>query len=181
MIEQQNQDYRFAKLPVADILLELKNKPKVEPESLMAQRSKPLVIIDTNVWLDILYWHDAQVETLGEKLQSRALTVCVTLETVEELADVISRKQFGLDDLEQRKLVTRVLDQSVLVQTPPASHVKCRDADDQKFLDLAQSVKADYLITKDKLVLKAGKRLKSLGTRTLEPKAFEALFLGVGL
>lgn len=47
---------------------------------------------------------------------------------------------------------------------------RCRDPDDQKFLDIAQFSQAQLLITRDKLVLKAGKRLKKEGTLVLTPQ-----------
>lgn len=46
---------------------------------------------------------------------------------------------------------------------------RCRDKDDQKFLDLAYAVGAELLFTKDKLVRRAAKKLARFGLRTLSP------------
>ena len=46
----------------------------------------------------------------------------------------------------------------------------CRDPLDQKFLELAAATRALGLVTKDKLVLRAGKKLARLGVKTELPE-----------
>ncbi len=163
--------YRFAKLPTAGFLLALQTQNALLPETIAQdKRVKPLLVIDTNVWLDILYWGDAQTVQLASDIESGAVDVCITLAAIEELADVIARKQFAIEPERQLTLLKHVLSVSTLVAPPSKATAKCRDADDQKFLDLTQSVGADYLVTKDKLVLKAGKRLKKYGVLVLTPQ-----------
>ena len=43
-----------------------------------------------------------------------------------------------------------------MAETPPLP--KCRDPDDQKFLELARDCGADYLVTKDKALLVLARR-----------------------
>ncbi|MDO4937546.1 MAG: putative toxin-antitoxin system toxin component, PIN family [Sutterellaceae bacterium] len=171
MTELDASDYRFAKLPTADFLLSLQTQEAVLPETMaLCERTKPLLVIDTNVWLDILYWDDVQTRELASDIENGTVDVCITLAAIEELADVVSRKYFVIDPERQLSLLKHVLSVATLVAPPPGATAKCRDTDDQKFLDLAQSVGADFLVTKDKLVLKAGKRLKKYGVLVLTPQ-----------
>lgn len=164
--------YRFAKLPTAEILLSIAKQPCVQPLTIASQnRIKPVVVIDTNVWLDLLYWRDKDACDLKQRIQRREFVICITLACLEELADVISRTHFALDKTQQLAFLDEVLKLTTVVSTPESSAVRCRDEDDQKFLDLAQAVGADYLLSKDKLVLRAGKRLKKFGTLSLTPKS----------
>ena len=74
--------------------------------------------------------------------------------------DVISRPQFKLSDDQQREIHaqwqswSRLFDDASLVNAP----WKCKDRDDQVFINLAYSLKPAILISKDKLVLKIAKR-----------------------
>jgi predicted nucleic acid-binding protein len=55
------------------------------------------------------------------------------------------------------------------VETAPACHYKCKDTDDQVFVDLAAQHQAT-LISKDKAVLKLKNRLARLGSKVLAAK-----------
>lgn len=168
-----NPNYRFAALPTADFLLSVKDMPAVDSASVAdSNRDIPLAVIDTNVWLDLYFWDDAGVESLKALIEAKRISVCTTLECLEELADVIHRPQFALTVEKQHELLKRVLSVCTLVVQPTDVTVKCRDGDDQKFLNLAHALKADFLVTKDKLVLKAGKKLKKFGTLTVTPSHF---------
>lgn len=163
--------YRFAKLPTAELLLSIAELACVQPSIVANQaRTKPVVVIDTNVWLDLLYWHDKDAQELNQRIERREYVICITLACLEELADVISRTHFALDEKQQHAILNEVLQITTLICAPESSSARCRDTDDQKFLDLAQAVGADFLITKDKLVLKAGKKLKKAGVMTLTPE-----------
>lgn len=170
--------YRFANLPTASLLLGLRSDT---PSRIDSADVRPRVVIDTNVWLDILYWHDKSVEPLTEFLENRSIAAFTSIQCVEEFADVISRKQFHLEDRQQIDLLNRLLSLTLVCSSETAAPVKCPDPDDQKFLDLAFCVKSDFLVTKDKLVLKAGKRLRVHGTKTLTPEgvclALDQLFV----
>lgn len=168
-----NLNYRFAMLPTADFLLSVKDMPAVEAAELAgSNRDIPLAVIDTNVWLDLYFWNDAGVESLKALIDAKRISVCTSLECLEELADVIHRPQFKLTVEKQHDLLKQVLSVCKLVVQPTDVTVKCRDGDDQKFLNLAHALKADFLVTKDKLVLKAGKKLKKFGTIVTTPSNF---------
>ena len=139
-------------------------------------RRIPLAVLDTNVVLDLWYWNDKDALALRSALQEKRIACACTFGTLVELADVIGRAQFALTVAQQEELLETYADMSLTVAEDYApSSVRCLDRDDQKFLDLAQAVKADWLFTKDKLVTRAGRKLRAAGTRTLTPKEWAAL------
>lgn len=168
-----NPNYRFAALPTAEFLLSVKDMPAADAQALAdSDRNVPLAVIDTNVWLDLYFWNNAASDVLKALIDAERISVCTSLECLEELADVLHRPQFKLTVEKQYELLKRVLSVCTLVVQPTDVTVKCRDVDDQKFLNLAYALKANFLVTKDKLVLKAGKKLKKYGTLTVTPTHF---------
>lgn len=121
---------------------------------------KPVVVLDTNILLDILVFDDERAHPLRAALANQELDAVATQNTIEELADVISRPQFHLDEQTQKETIlqwqswSRVIDDLDLQVAP----WKCKDRDDQVFINLAYTLKPATLITKDKLVLKIAKR-----------------------
>jgi putative PIN family toxin of toxin-antitoxin system len=121
---------------------------------------KPVVVLDTNILLDILVFDDERAHPLRAALANQELDAVATQNTIEELADVISRPQFHLDEQTQKETIlqwqswARVIDELDLQVAP----WKCKDRDDQVFINLAYTLKPATLITKDKLVLKIAKR-----------------------
>lgn len=121
---------------------------------------KPIVVLDTNILLDILVFDDELAHPLRTALTNQELDAVATQQTLEELADVISRPQFDLDLQQQTNVMmqwqswVRIVNDEDLVIAP----WKCKDRDDQVFINLAFSLKPSTLISKDKMVLKIAKR-----------------------
>jgi putative PIN family toxin of toxin-antitoxin system len=121
---------------------------------------KPTVILDTNILLDILVFDDQRAHPLRAALSNQELDALVTEDTLDELIDVISRPQFSLDKQKQAEILSQWRNWSRLVKQSDLQVApwKCKDRDDQVFLNLAFSFKPSTLISKDKLVLKLAKR-----------------------
>ncbi|MEW6118805.1 MAG: PIN domain-containing protein [Pseudomonadota bacterium] len=134
--------------------------------------SEPLLVIDTNVVLDFLYFDDPASRPLRQALEAGRVRAAVTPATLAEWLHVLAYPQFGLDAGAQRRLADRyrslcTVFESVAVQamphkgTPTRYRLKpmqdrmprCKDGDDQKFLDLAAQLGAP-LVSKDRAVLK---------------------------
>jgi putative PIN family toxin of toxin-antitoxin system len=118
------------------------------------------LILDTNILLDIFVFDDQRAHPLRAALSNQEIDALVTEDTLDEFIDVISRSQFGLDKQKQAEILlqwqnwSRLVKQSDLQVAP----WKCKDRDDQVFINLAFSFKPSTLISKDKLVLKLAKR-----------------------
>ncbi|KVE29792.1 PIN domain-containing protein [Burkholderia singularis] len=64
---------------------------------------------------------------------------------------------------------------------PPRPLPKCKDRDDQKFLELAYAARADWLVSKDRALLKLARRTeRDFGFRIAPPESFAARALPAG-
>ena len=113
------------------------------------------VVLDTNILLDIFVFNDERAGNLKQAIVSGSIPAIASQKTVLELADVISRPLFKLNEatqaaiLAQWQSIARQHDDSCLAPAPWRSH----DPDDQIFLDLAYQFRPTILISKDNAVL----------------------------
>mgnify|MGYP000352460753 FL=1 len=118
------------------------------------------VVLDTNILLDIFVFNDERAGNLKQAIVSGSIPAIASQKTVLELADVISRPLFKLDDvtqasiLEQWQSLAEQHDDSALASAP----WKCQDPDDQIFLDLAYQLRPAILISKDNALLHIASR-----------------------
>jgi putative PIN family toxin of toxin-antitoxin system len=125
------------------------------------------IVIDTNILLDIYVFQDPQGATLKARILSGEMLPVASTETNAEFAEVIAREKFGLSRDEQQAALSDWMQTSRLQDTTqilPAPW-RCKDKDDQKFLDLAYSLKPCVLISKDKQVLRFKKRAQREGVQ----------------
>ena len=125
-----------------------------------------LVVIDTNIVLDLFIFSDPRCVALKLALQNQKLRWISTQIMRDELERVLAYTQ-----LQPRMAFYAVTAAQVLAQfdaharitaiAPRAVYV-CKDEDDQKFIDLAAAHNA-VLLSKDKAVLSMRKRLVRLG------------------
>ena len=116
------------------------------------------IVIDTNIWLDMLVFDDPRTRRLAGLLQPRAPVQPLASEEMRaELADVLTRSRFALDHDRQATLLAR-FDATVLPAPPmPDCRLPCSDPDDRKFLDLAVGRRTDWLLSRDRALLAARK------------------------
>lgn len=120
---------------------------------------KPIVI-DTNVLLDLFVFEDPRWADLLAALESREIDAVTRADCREEYLAVLHYPHLPLDEAKRAQAAAR-FDDLLRVVAPDAKHVRlpvCSDRDDQKFLELARDSGAAVLVTKDKALLKLGKR-----------------------
>ena len=119
-----------------------------------------LVVLDTNILLDILVFEDPSIMVLKDALQSGYLTAWTREEILEEFTEVIARPAFKLATELQEKLAQQARELQLIDNTSALSPApfRCADEDDQVFLDLALKLAPCLLISKDKEVLKLKSR-----------------------
>lgn len=122
--------------------------------------NKPLLVIDTNVVLDLLHFDDATARPLRFALEAGRVRSVASAATLDELLRVLAYPEFGLDDAQQAVLVARyqALSETVESVDVRAGLPRCSDPDDQKFIELAAAVRAQGLVSKDRAVLKLRRR-----------------------
>lgn len=116
------------------------------------------VVIDTNIWLDMLVFDDPRTRRLATLLAAPIQVQPLASEEMRaELADVIARPQFGLDAGRQSSLLARFDTTVLAAPSAPDCGLPCRDPDDRKFLDLAVGRRTSWLLSRDRALLAARK------------------------
>ena len=126
---------------------------------------KPVVVLDTNILLDVLVFDDSRAHPLRAALIAGSLDAVATDKTLAEFLDVIGREQFSLSQERQHEIMSQWRSWARLIndQVRDAAPWKCKDRDDQVFINLAYTLKPAILISKDKMVLKIAKRAQKDG------------------
>lgn len=118
----------------------------------------PRVVFDTNVVLSALLFRAGRLAWLRSHWASGRVVPLVSADTVTELVRVLAYPRFGLSQVEIEELLCIYLPFAEPVSVARhASAPRCRDAADQKFVDLALAGRADILVTGDKDLLALGK------------------------
>jgi uncharacterized protein len=122
--------------------------------------NKPLLVLDTNVVLDLLHFDDAAVRPLRHALEAGRVRCVVADSTLEEWRRVLGYPEFVLDAARQAALFARYRALSAKVDggEPRFDLPRCSDPDDQKFIELAAAAGAQALVSKDRAVLKLRRR-----------------------
>ncbi|MBU8895112.1 putative toxin-antitoxin system toxin component, PIN family [Corallococcus sp. M34] len=121
------------------------------------------VVLDTNVVLDLFVFDDAWARPLRAPLEQGALIAWVDAATLRELELVLAYPSFALDAVAQRAVWVRYQSLARVASLDGGGRElpRCRDADDQKFLELADRSGAAWLVSKDRRLLSmaGGQRL----------------------
>lgn len=140
-----------------------------------ARSPRLALVLDTNVVLDLLHFRDAAAAPLREALQAEAAICYVDAPCREELARVLRYAQFALGEEDARRILAEYAALARVAAErgePQPALPRCRDPDDQKFIELAQAVQADLLVTKDKALLRlAGALRRQTGIAVVTPAA----------
>ena len=117
------------------------------------------LVLDTNIWLDWLVFHDPAVEPLRTSSRKGLVQIPINAACLAELGRVFVYPQFELDAGQRNRLFTEVRNSTYRVDKVLLSPIpRCADPDDQKFLELARDAQADWLITKDKALLRLARK-----------------------
>ncbi|MFO7542855.1 MAG: putative toxin-antitoxin system toxin component, PIN family [Thiobacillus sp.] len=132
--------------------------------------NKPLLVLDTNVVFDLLYFDDPAAQPLRRALESGSVRCVVNAATLDEFKRVLAYPHFDMDGARQSALMGRYRAWSEMEETQDGhtSLPRCGDPDDQKFLELAAACGAHGLVSKDHALLKLRRRCAPL-FRILSP------------
>ena len=136
-----------------------------------------LIVIDTNIVLDLLVFDDPVWAPLQVALGAGSLRWIATPSMRVELERVLGypliARRLLRDARAPEDVLARFDAQAQMVDAKPVRAVfVCKDPDDQVFIDLAVAHKA-RLLSKDKLVLAMRKRLATLGVEVAPVFVFQ--------
>jgi putative PIN family toxin of toxin-antitoxin system len=114
------------------------------------------VVFDTGVVLSALLFRHGRAAELRAVWVTRSIECLVSPETLDELVRVLRYPKFALAPAQLEVLLGDYLPFTrVVAARPPrtARLPRCRDRDDQKFLELAAAGRASSLVTGDRDLL----------------------------
>jgi uncharacterized protein len=120
------------------------------------------LVLDTQIWLDWLVFDDPGVRRMRNAVHLGRAQIVIDAACEAELERVLAydlgkhsiSREAQLAAVEQARRLARRVQVIPLPGLP-----QCRDADDQKFIELAAATQADALVTKDRELLRMKRRL----------------------
>jgi len=124
-------------------------------------------VLDTNVWLDLLVFGDPRAAALRTALEDGRVLAVTDGNCRDEWLRVLGYPLLRLGDADREAMAAAF---DVLAHPlPPVSHAaaatlpRCRDPDDQKFLQLAHDAGARWLLSRDRHLLSLARRCRREG------------------
>ena len=128
-----------------------------------------IAVLDTQVVLDWLVFRDASAASLGRAIENRSVRWLASAPMLREIERVLDRgvgAAWSPDRAAIRDTCARLAHP---VQAAADSTLRCADPDDQMFIDLALAVRACWLFTRDKALLRLAPRARVRGVCVLRP------------
>ncbi|HVZ97460.1 MAG TPA: putative toxin-antitoxin system toxin component, PIN family [Chitinophagaceae bacterium] len=131
----------------------------------------PKVIIDTNVLISSLIQKSYPFLIIDELFVNEEIRLCISDEILREYLDVINREKFSKyrEFQTNAKSLIEDIEKYADKYFPVKQIYVLKDAGDNKFLELAEISKADYLVTGNTKHFKIKKFRK---TKIVSPKEF---------
>jgi putative PIN family toxin of toxin-antitoxin system len=142
-----------------------------------APASRPCrIVLDTNVCLDLFVFNDPRWAQLLSALHDGSIHAVTRADCRMEWLVVLGYRQLALDEARRTSCAAQFDALITCIAPAPKSGIRlpvCSDGDDQKFLELARDASAQILITKDKALLKLGRKTVQGGLfRIIKPEAW---------
>lgn len=125
------------------------------------------MVLDTNVILDLVVFDDPGAAPLRAAVEAGTATLFTSAACLAELHRVLAYPDLGLAAAAQNAAYDWYASRAQCAEISATPLLpRCRDADDQKFLELAWAAGAAgaaQLVTKDKALLELARRVDRLG------------------
>ena len=109
------------------------------------------VVLDTNIFVSSLFWKGEpnRIVMLASENKIKNFTSTAVL---DELRNVLKR-DFDVPENKIDEILSNIVSYSELVETGERLEIIKSDPSDNKFLEIAITVKADYIVSNDKHLL----------------------------
>jgi predicted nucleic acid-binding protein len=138
--------------------------------------TSPILVLDTNICLDLFVFHDPRWSVILTGLQNGRLKAVTNQGCRNEWLAVLQYKHLPVTDANRAGMIDafdRLISWSDHPLSPNIKLPLCNDPDDQQFMELARDSGATHLLTKDKALLKCAKKIRRLGLfQIMLPEAF---------
>lgn len=138
----------------------------------MSVPEPPKLVLDTNVVLDWLVFADPAVAGLADAIVNRRLCWLTSPAMRAELSHMLGHASLARWEPDSEQALAFYDRFSHRVDDPaPAGRApaRCRDPDDQVFLDVAWQGQARWLVTRDKALLALDRRVRDAGLCIVTP------------
>lgn len=133
-----------------------------------------MAVLDTNVVLDWWVFREPGALALARAMQQGQLRWLANAPVLAELQQVLQRPLPSKWESHRERALTLSRDPPwmTLVEgtVAPSTTLRCTDASDQKFVDLALNFAARWLFTRDRALLRLAPRAARLGLGILRPE-----------
>lgn len=151
----------------------------------MTSSAAPRIVLDTNVWLDLLWFRDPACATLRVALEAGDVVALCRDDCRAEWQRVLGYPGLAIDPADAGRLQSE-FDRLITMCTtdqPALSTIalpRCGDPDDQKFLELARDGAATVLLSRDRQLLRLSRRLRREGLfAVIRPAEFATTVVAV--
>jgi uncharacterized protein len=129
----------------------------------VTSRQPPRFVLDTNVCLDLFVFGDPRCASLIDAIHARRIQLVTRDDCRQEWQAVLAYPRLRIEDAARLRAMRSfdewVVPISASEQVPPRGILpRCRDRDDQKFLELAWQADATALLTRDEALLRLARR-----------------------
>ena len=134
------------------------------------------VVLDTNVLVSLYVFADSRFAPLRTRIENSEWQAVTNDACFGEFRRVLGYPMFALTEVQQADALAAyaasALRHDGAPPTPAIALPRCKDRDDQKFLELARDSSACWLVTADKALLRLARRDRLRGLfRILTPEA----------
>ena len=137
----------------------------------------PAAVLDTNVALDWLVFHDPGADALVRAIEGGRLRWLATPGMRRELQHMLGHASLERWKPDKEHALTIFDRHAILTETDlpsSATALRCSDPDDQVFIDLALTASARWLVSHDRALLRLERRLRAHGVEVLRPADWAA-------
>jgi len=117
------------------------------------------LLLDTNTVMALWFFEDPGLSGLRAFIHDGRAQLVAREDALEELRRVLAYRQFACEENRQAAIhatyAARITSIAPVEDGDPLP--KCRDADDQKFLEIARDGQVNWLLTRDKALLRCGR------------------------
>jgi uncharacterized protein len=111
------------------------------------------VVFDTTTVVSALFFRKGRLTWLRQHWRDGCCVPLLSRATAAELARVLGYPKFALSPEDRRELLAEYLPYCEVIEPAERCALTCRDPNDQPFLDLSQSGRADVLVSGDRDLL----------------------------